>query len=346
MRLNSIFTGLAAACALLFAASGASAASCGAAATSSVTLSQSPNAVFTDVAPYTGFPGGFGCPTGSPVLTLLGANFLKATISNTTYKVTHTNGTNTVDFLLAAQSSGTPQLSGTTTFFINGTVLDLLGLTGSAPTSIPIYIKPRLTTPVLAPLPGTYSGTFRVKWEWSFCTAISVANLCILGKTETGTVNTDVTVTLNVGGVAPTISTVTTTTWDDLNGTSNPKAIPASKRRVTATVGNPDIAAQDSNVVAVVIATPPNTTIALNGDGAGGAFATFTEGSPTSGLAFTYSGSTSTTDDVEFSDTTDQVFTFQPTAATQSQVKYVRLKTRGAMAAKSNFKVSLAYEVK
>jgi len=345
MRLSSIFAFLAAAFTLLFAATGASAASCTAAATSTATLAQSPNAVFNDVAPYTAFPGGFGCPTGSPVLTLLGSNYLKVTISNTTYKLTHTNGANTVDFLLAAQASGTPQVSGTTTFIINGTLLDLLGLLGTAPTSIPLYIKPRLASPTVAPLPGVYTGTFRAKWEWSFCTGISIG-ICIIGKTETGNMNTDVTATLTVGGVAPTISTVAATTWDDQNGTSNPKAIPGAKRRMTVTVGNPDIAVQDNNVVAVVVATPPNTTVSLDGDGTSSAFAAFTEGSPASGLAFSYVSGASTSDDVEFSSDNGSTWTFAPTAATQTSVTHVRLKTRGSMAAKSNFTVKLAYKVK
>lgn len=346
MRLGSIFTFLAAALALLLSASGASAASCGVSATSSGTLpAQSPNAVYGDVVPYASVVGGFGCPTGSPVLTVLGSNYIRATISNTTYKLTHTNGTNTVDFQLAATSSGSPQLSGTTAYYVNGTTLDVLGLAGSAPTSIPIYVKPRLNTPVTAPLAGVYTGTFRVKWEWSICTGISLG-VCILGKTETGNVNTDVTVTLTIGGVAPTISTVATTTWDDQNGTSNPKSIPGSKRRMTVTVGNPDIAAQDSNVVAVVVATPPNTTVALDGDGTSSAFAAFTEGSPASGLAFSYVSGTSTSDDVEFSSDNGSTWTFAPTAATQTSVTHVRLKTRGAMAAKSNFKIQLAYTVK
>lgn len=344
MRLSAIFTVLAAAFALLFTATGASAASCGASTTSSGTLpAQSPNAVYGDVVPYASIPGGFGCPTGSPVLTVLGSNYIRATISNTTYKLTHTNGTNTVDFKLAATSSGSPQLSGTTAYYVNG-ALDVLGLAGTAPTSIPIYVKPRLNTPVVAPLAGVYTATFRVKWEWSICTGISIG-VCIIGKTETGNVNTDVTVTLTIGGVAPTISTVATTTWDDQNGTTNPKSIPGSKRRMTVTVGNPDIAAQDNNVVAVVVATPPNTTVALDGDGTTSAFATFAEGSPASGLAFSYVSGTSTSDDVEFSSDGGTTWTFAPTAGTQTSVTHVKLKTRNSMAAKSNFTVKLAYKV-
>ena len=110
MRLSSIFSFWATTFALLFAATGASAASCGASTTSSGTLpAQSPNAVYGDVVPYAGIPGGFGCPAGSPVLTVLSSNYIRATISATTYKLTHTNGTSTVDFLLAATSSGAPR---------------------------------------------------------------------------------------------------------------------------------------------------------------------------------------------------------------------------------------------
>ncbi len=346
MRLSFTCSILAAA-ASLFAATGASAA-CTALATSTATVGpHSPNAVNGDVAPFSSFVGGFYCAAGSPVLSLLGANYLKATLTTASPKLTHTNTVNTVDIQLAARSTGTPLVGSSPTFFINGTLLDLLGLTGSVPSSVPVYIKPRMpTTTGTAPPPGTYVGKFKIKWEWSFCTAIGLGDICLLGKTDSGSAETEVTATLTISGVAPTVSTVTTTTWDELNGTSNPKAIPASKRRITATVGNPDVGVQDNNVVAVVIATPPNTSVALDGDGTGAPFASFIEGSPASGLAFNYTSSTSAADDVEFSDSTDQVFTFQPTVTTQAQVKYVRLKTRGAMAAKSNFKVSLAYVVK
>ena len=345
MRLGPIFTFLSAAFALLFFATGASAASCTAGATASGSVAQSPNAVFSDVSPYMAFPGGFGCPSGSPAISLLGANYLKVTITNTTYKLTHTNGTNFVDFKLAATSSGSPQLSSSPTFLVNGLTTDVQLLVGTAPTSVPLYIKPRLITPTVAPITGVYTGTFKAKWEWSFCTGISLG-VCVLGKTETGNITTDVTVTLTLGGVAPTISTVATTTWDDQNGASNPKAIPGAKRRMTVTVGNPDIAVQDSNVVAVVVATPPNTTVALDGDGTTSAFATFTEGSPASGLAFSYVSGTSSSDDVEFSSDNGTTWTFAPTAATQTSVTHVKLKTRNAMAAKSNFTVKLAYKVK
>lgn len=346
MRLSLFFSFLVA-LVCMFAGTHASAA-CTAVGTSTATVGpHSPNAVNGDVAPFTGFTGGFYCTAGSPVLSLLGANYLKATLTTTSPKLAHTNNVNTVDIVLAAKSTGTPTIGSSPTFFINGTVLDLLGLTGSVPASVPVYIKPRMpTTTGTAPPPGTYTGTFTIKWEWSFCTAIGIGDICVLGKTDSGTANTVVTATLTISGVAPTITTVTTTTWDDQNGATNPKAIPSSKRRMTATVGNPDIARQDTDVVSVVLATPPNTSIALDGDGAGGAFATFTEGSPASGLAFTYTSSTSTTDDVEFSSTDNTTFTFQPTAATQDQVKFVRIKTRGGMAAGSNFKVSLAYKVK
>lgn len=341
MRLSSILT-LLAGLFLLLGASGASAA-CTAAATATATVGpHSPNAVAASAAPYTGQAGGFGCAAGSPVLSLFGTNYLKATISLTTYKLTRSGGSETINFTLSATSDGTKPLSGTTAYYINGTAVDVLGLTGSVPASVPIYITANAAS---APIAGLYTGTFRVKWEWSFCTSISVG-VCLTAP-DSGNKNTDVTINLTVAGVAPTLSAVTTTTtWDDQNGTSNPKTIPGARRRMTLTVGNPDVAVQDSNAVAVVFATPANTSIALDGDGSSGVLATFTEGSPASGLAFSYVSGISTGDDVEFSADGGSTWTFAPTAATEASVTHVRLKPRGSMAAKSNFKVSLAYKVK
>jgi hypothetical protein len=337
MRLSAFFTSLAA-LGLLFAASSASA-GCSAATTSTATVSYSP---YASAPTLPGSPGGFGCTAGSPVLSVLGANYLKVSVTSTnSFKLTQSGATD-LYYTLSGNAAGTMPLSGTPTALINGTT-DVLGLLGSVPASVPLYIKPTLVGPLKS---GVYTGSFRAIWDWSFCTIV-LGNVCI-GATDSGVAKpTDITVSLTiVGGMPATITMTTTTTADDVNGTSNPKAIPGGRQRVTMTVTNPDNTPLASNTMELKFPTPTNATVALDGDGTSGVFAAFTEGTPASGLAFSYVSATSTADDVEFSTNGGVSWTAAPTAATESQVTHVRLKPRGAMAAGSNFKITLSYKVK
>lgn len=338
MRLSAIFMVLATVFAAACLASGASAA-CTATPTATGTVTYSPNAA-TPATPS--FGGGFGCASGSPLLIAFSGNYLKATITTSNgYRVSQA-GAPDINYVLSADAAGTKPLSGSPTFYINGVLADVLGLTGSAPASVPIYIKPTISGAVKS---GVYTGSFIVQWDWSFC-SLGLGNSCI-GVTDKDTKSTTVTLNLTINGGRPaTVTTITTLVYDDKNGTNNPKAIPGSKQRTTATVSNPDTAALASNTMELKIPTPTGSSVSLDGDGGGGAFAVFTEGGPASGLVFAYVSSTSTSDDVEFSSDGGSTWNFQPTAATQAQVTHVRLKPRGAMAAGSNFKLSVAYTVK
>ena len=336
MRLSSIFTFLAAMFAAALCASGASAA-CTATATATGTASYSPNAV-SPVTPSMG--AGFGCANGSALIISFNGNYLKATITQSNGYKLSLSGAPDITYGLFADAAGTKPLSGTVTYYLNG-ASDPTGLIGFAPASVPVYIKPNISGALKS---GVYTGQFTILWDWSFC---SLALGSCIGVTDKDAKSSVVTVNLTIsGGMPATIVTSTKVITDDQNNASNPKSIPGAKQRTTVTVTNPDTAAMASNTMELKLATPANTTIALDGDGAGGAFAIFTEGSPASGLAFTYGGGTSLTDDVEFSSDNGSSWLFLPTAGTQAQVTHVRLKPRGAMAAGSNFKLSVAYKVK
>ncbi|WP_454717555.1 hypothetical protein [Caulobacter segnis] len=338
MRLSSIFTFLAGVLALLAFASGASAA-CTATPTATGTATYSPNAV-TPATPSMG--AGFGCANGSPLWISFSGNYVKATITASNgYKLSQA-GAPDINYVLSADAAGTKPLSGSATYYVNGTAVDLASLIGFAPASVPVYIKPSVSGSVKS---GVYTGSFTISWDWSLC-SLALGSSCI-GVTDKDTKSSIVTVNLTISGGRPaTVTTTTTVVYDDKNGTTNPKSIPGAKQRTTVTVSNPDTSALASNTMELKIATPANTTIALDGDGAGGASVVFTEGSPASGLAFSYASSTNLGDDVEFSSDGGSSWLFLPTVATQGQVTHVRLKPRGAMAAGSNFKISVAYTVK
>jgi hypothetical protein len=133
--------------------------------------------------------------------------------------------------------------------------------------------------------------------------------------------------------------------YDPLNGLVNPKAIPGGFIASNILVANPGAWAADSNSVAIVEATPANMEIYV----AGAAPITFTNGTPSSALTFTFTSLASTTDDVEFSSNGGSTWTYVPTPdvnGVDAAVTHVRLKPKGSMAAASSFTLSIGYRVK
>ncbi|WP_299875677.1 right-handed parallel beta-helix repeat-containing protein [uncultured Cocleimonas sp.] len=85
---------------------------------------------------------------------------------------------------------------------------------------------------------------------------------------------------------------------DPVNGTSNPKAIPGAIVAYTLTVTNSGIGNSDNNTVAIIDNLPAQTKLVL---GSSPNPIVFADGTPSSGLSYTFSGLSSTTDDIEFS---------------------------------------------
>ena len=315
----------------------------------SVTLgSYSPAAIMAGAVPNTRTAGGFNCSSYS-VLTLLSGNFLKATIpAGTALKLSSTTTVDQINFKLFADQPGSAELKpGTETWYMNGAVLNLLNLFGNGAIDAPVYFKLGSSNPVA---PGIYTGSFTIKWEWYFCSGIGALGLCI-GTIDSGSKAATVNVTVTIEP-KPLIVTLDagTATWDPINGTAKPKAIPGSKRRVRVTVTNPDIVPVEANTLRITIPTPPNMTVALDGDGSGaGSPVQVADGAPASGLVMTYSAANSTSDHVDFSADSGSTWTYGPTsgdAASQSAVSTVRFRPQGTMAAESSFAISLPYSLK
>jgi hypothetical protein len=307
----------------------------------------SSGAVKTGVVPYVQNSGGFAC-TSSAILTLLSGNYLIATATAPTggFVLTGPAGA-TVNYVVAADSAGTKPFTSTVSmYYINGTLVDVLGLLSGGVVDAKIYIHPTSSTAVAA---GAYTGSFTIRWQWYFCSGIGALGLCV-GTIDQGNKVTTVNVTLIVQANPILITISSTTTWDPLDTTTNPNAIPGSKRRATVVVSNPDIAPADIDTVVITVPTPPQTAIALDGDGAsGGAAIRLTDGSPSSTLAFTFTSGASTTDDVDFSADGGATWTSYPTAGdatSQNIVNRVRLRPRGSMAPLSSFSISLPYSVR
>jgi hypothetical protein len=320
-------------------------AACAVTNTGPTTLGSYLSAALVDGAPpYVDVPGGFDCP--STVIALLGGNYLRATVTSPDgFKLTSANPANTVtaNYAVAADGAGAyPFTPGTPFVYMNGGVINLLGLLGGTARNVQVHVRPSSTA---ALPPGTYTGSFRIAWEWRFCDLLGALGLCVgtLDRNPTPIPVATVSVTMIVLPKPVGVVIVTRTTWDPLSATSNPRAIPGSKQRTTITLTNTDIVPVDANSLNLVLPTPARGTVALDGDGtASTAYVMTTEGSPASSLAVTYTAPASTTDDVDFSANGGTSWTYDPAAAPKA-VTNVRIRPRGTMAAGSSFSVSLPY---
>lgn len=287
--------------------------------------------------------GSFSC-TSSALLTLLNGDYLHATLAAGT--VLRLNGPGgIVPVTLAADVAGAkPLVPGTTVTYQDGALLTLLDNGNMRPA---IFVRPRSTGDLPA---GTYSGTFIVHWDWSFCTQAGLLGACAIGKTDRGGKDAAITVTLTVTPKPAAVTIGYTTTWSPTSNTSNPKAVPGSKVRIAMTITNPDAVALDADTLAVTLATPSTVRLALEGDGtAANGSVESRQGAKASGLTLTYVAAASPTDDVDFSADGGRTWTYTPVpgdASSQAAVTSVRFRPRGIMAATSSFTVSLPYVVK
>ena len=331
--------------ALLFGLSGGAVQACDVTTPTNVVVGNfSPAAIKAAAVPYTSTKGGFSCASAN-VLTLLSGNFLRATVDSAAV-LQLTSGSNSVSYKLYADANGANELKpGTSTFYFNGTVLNLLNLFGNGAIDVPVYFK--LSSADFVP-PGTYTGSFSVQWEWLFCSGIGLLGACV-GTLDQGNKPATVNVTLIVQPKPPTVAvTIGPTSWNIVEGTTNPKAIPGAKRRMNLTITNPDIVPVEANTLHVVLPTPANMVVALDGDGTSSTVTQTSEGSPASTLTLSYASAGSTTDNVDFS-TDGQGWSYAPTAgnaASQATVSHVRFRPQGTMVPGSSYTITMPYSVK
>ncbi|MEG3084452.1 protein CsuE [Sphingomonas sp. PB2P12] len=293
--------------------------------------------------PYVAMTGSFGC-NDTTLLALLANDSLVATVkAGTVY--TLKSGTATATYLLAADQGGQFQMvPGTPRTIVNGTTLSLL-TNGRA--AVPIYLKARSTTRLA---PGIYTGSFEVKWEWSFCTLVGAnalgINVCLFR--DSGSASGIVTVTMTIAEKGAIVTITQRTTWEASASTNNPKAIPGSKLRVAMRIENPDIVPLDLDTLAVTLPTPDGLRIALDGDGTGsGPVIRGDDTAGATGLRFNYAAPSDAGDDVDFA-TFGDVWGYTPTAGdptTQGLVTAVRFNPKGKMAAGTAYTISIPYSV-
>lgn len=124
---------------------------------------------------------------------------------------------------------------------------------------------------------------------------------------------------------------------DPFNGTSNPKSIPGAVQLYAVQVSNQGSGPVDQDSLIVTDVVPTNTSMMLTDAGSPGSGPiAFLQGSPSSGLSFTFSSLASNADDVEFSNDGGNTWSYTPTpnaSGFDPAVTHVRIHLRGSMAA-------------
>lgn len=103
---------------------------------------------------------------------------------------------------------------------------------------------------------------------------------------------------------------------DPVNVTTNPKAIPGSEMLYTITMTNSGNGAVDNNTTVVTDPIPANTALYvsdINGAGSGSGPVHFTDGTPASGLTYTFTALGNMIDDVDFSSDSGATWAYVPT---------------------------------
>ena len=134
--------------------------------------------------------------------------------------------------------------------------------------------------------------------------------------------------------------------FDPVNGLTNPKFIPGGYAAYTITVANPNAYTVDSNSIVVVDTTPAQLQLYVGNVPGGSGPVLFQDGSPASGLTYTYTSLASTTDDVDFSNDGGATWTYVPVpngGGVDPAVTHVRIRPKGTMSPNSSFVLQFGY---
>ncbi len=120
---------------------------------------------------------------------------------------------------------------------------------------------------------------------------------------------------------------------DPYSGGTSPKAIPGAIMRYTIRLGNAGPGAADSDSIVIDERVPAGTSLVVaDFDAANAGPVAFVDGSPDSGLSYSFSGLGSTTDDIDFSNDGGTTYGYVPTPAadgSDSNVTHVRVTPTG-----------------
>ncbi len=115
---------------------------------------------------------------------------------------------------------------------------------------------------------------------------------------------------------------------DPVNGSTNPKSIPGAVMLYTILPTNQGSGAVDTDTVVISDPIPINTEMYVGDDTLSPV--TFIDGATSSGLTFTFTSLSSTTDDISFSNDSGSTFTYSPPPiGYDSNVTHIRINPKG-----------------
>jgi uncharacterized repeat protein (TIGR01451 family) len=134
--------------------------------------------------------------------------------------------------------------------------------------------------------------------------------------------------------VALTVVKLSTTVSDPVNGVSNPKAIPGAIVEYQIIVTNPAANTIDNNSIFIADQVPAYMDLRVADIGASGSGPVqYVNGSPASGMTYTFTALGNTADDIAFSNDGGATWTYVPTIdanGTDAAVTNVRINPKGA----------------
>ncbi len=147
-----------------------------------------------------------------------------------------------------------------------------------------------------------------------------------------------------------TVVKLATTYSDPVNGTTLPKAIPGAIVEYQIIVTNPAALPADNNSVVITDPIPAHMDLRVADIGASGSGPVqYLDGSPASGLTYTFTSLSSTTDDIAFSNNGGSSWTYVPSPGadgTDPAVTHVRINPKGVLNANNGqFTVKLRMRI-
>jgi len=133
------------------------------------------------------------------------------------------------------------------------------------------------------------------------------------------------------------VTKLVSTVEDPVNGTVNPKSIPGSRVLYTVMVSNQGAGTVDNDATVVIDAIAAELCFLVTDAGAAGSGpVAFQDGTPASGLNYTFTSLGSTTDDVDFSDNGGLTYSYTPAnngTGCDPAVTNIRVNPKGTLAA-------------
>ena len=257
-------------------------------------------------------------------------------VLSATLRMWVTIGSGTVTPLTVRAHRATAAWSeGTVTWTLMATNHDAAIVGSATPTTAGQYMDIDLTSLVRDWRGGTTNhGIMLTAPVGSTATAASFASK----ETVTAGEQTPRLVVVATGSPSYSLSKLSQVVSDPSNGVTQPKRMPGAVIEYLVTVSSTNPNVSDSNSVALVEAVPSQASLYV-GDlgGVGSGPVAFSNGSPASGLSYSYGGPGAAGDDLSFS-TDGSLFTYTPVADADgydSAVTHIRIAPKGVFAGSS-----------